>query len=71
MFTGISPVLEVPFHDDGRLDADGFGTVVDRVFAEISRRRGWFGSAYCRAPGYQLDSGEMAMIDRFCAEFLA
>jgi 4-hydroxy-tetrahydrodipicolinate synthase len=41
------------------------------VEKEISRRRGWFGSAHCRAPGYQLDYGEMAMIDRFCAEFLA
>jgi 4-hydroxy-tetrahydrodipicolinate synthase len=33
MFTEISPVLKVPFHDDGRLDADGFGTVVDQVLA--------------------------------------
>lgn len=36
---------------------------------EISRRRGWFGSAHCRAPGHRLDGEEHAMIDRFCAEF--
>ncbi|MET7519724.1 dihydrodipicolinate synthase family protein [Streptomyces sp. NPDC005480] len=36
---------------------------------EISVRRGWFGSAHCRAPGHTLDGEETAMIDRFCAEF--
>lgn len=36
---------------------------------EISRRRGWFGSSHCRTPNYQLDSEEMAMIDRFLVEF--
>ncbi|WP_285572670.1 dihydrodipicolinate synthase family protein [Streptomyces sp. RTGN2] len=30
---GVSPVLEVPFHDDGELDPDGFTAVVDRVLA--------------------------------------
>ncbi|NDZ82560.1 dihydrodipicolinate synthase family protein, partial [Streptomyces sp. SID10853] len=30
---GVSPVLEVPFHDNGDLDPDGFTTVVDRVLA--------------------------------------
>ncbi|RXS84885.1 dihydrodipicolinate synthase family protein [Streptomyces sp. TM32] len=30
---GVSPVLEVPFHDDGALDPDGFTTVVERVLA--------------------------------------
>jgi len=28
---GVSPVLEVPFHDDGALDEVGFGRVVDHV----------------------------------------
>ncbi|MET8209039.1 dihydrodipicolinate synthase family protein, partial [Streptomyces sp. NPDC005373] len=28
---GVSPVLEVPFRDDGALDPDGFVTVVERV----------------------------------------
>lgn len=36
---------------------------------EISVRRGWFGSAHCRAPGHRLDEQELRMIDRFCAEF--
>lgn len=36
---------------------------------EISRRRGWFASAHCRAPGHRLDAEELAMVDRFCAEF--
>ncbi|MDI3418743.1 dihydrodipicolinate synthase family protein [Streptomyces luteolus] len=36
---------------------------------EISVRRGWFGSAHCRAPGHCLDDEELCMIDRFCAEF--
>ncbi|WP_406348551.1 dihydrodipicolinate synthase family protein [Streptomyces sp. NBC_00144] len=36
---------------------------------EISVRRGWFGSAHCRAPGYRLDQEELRMINRFCAEF--
>lgn len=36
---------------------------------EISVRRGWFGSAHCRAPGHRLDEEETRMIDRFCAEF--
>ncbi|MFD6150357.1 dihydrodipicolinate synthase family protein [Streptomyces sp. NPDC060243] len=30
---GVCPVLEVPFHEDGSLDPDGFTTVVDRVLA--------------------------------------
>lgn len=41
------------------------------VEKEISRRRGWFGSAHCRAPGYRLDAEELTMIDRFCAGFLS
>ncbi|MCX4548197.1 dihydrodipicolinate synthase family protein [Streptomyces sp. NBC_01500] len=36
---------------------------------EISVRRGWFGSAHCRAPGHRLDHEELRLIDRFCAEF--
>lgn len=40
------------------------------VEKEISRRRGWFASAHCRAPAYRLDAGELATVDRFCAEFL-
>ncbi|TDC07516.1 dihydrodipicolinate synthase family protein [Nonomuraea longispora] len=36
---------------------------------EISRRRGWIGSAHCRAPGYRLDEEEHRMIDRFVEEF--
>lgn len=28
---GVSPVLEVPFHDDGALDDEGFGRVVDHA----------------------------------------
>ncbi|MFF3494825.1 dihydrodipicolinate synthase family protein [Streptomyces sp. NPDC002795] len=36
---------------------------------EISVRRGWFGSAHCRAPGHRLDEEEIRMIDRFCTEF--
>lgn len=36
---------------------------------EISWRRGWFGSAHCRSPGYKLDAEELAMVDRFCTEF--
>ncbi|MBO2465410.1 dihydrodipicolinate synthase family protein [Actinomadura violacea] len=40
------------------------------VEKEISRRRGWFASAHCRAPAHRLDHEELAMIDRFCAEFL-
>ncbi|MFJ2740264.1 hypothetical protein ACIO3O_11400 [Streptomyces sp. NPDC087440] len=38
---------------------------------EISVRRGWFGSAHCRAPGHRLDEEELRMIDRFCVEFAA
>lgn len=30
---GVSPVLEVPFRDNGDLDPEGFTTVVDRVLA--------------------------------------
>ncbi|MGW6457640.1 dihydrodipicolinate synthase family protein, partial [Streptomyces sp. NPDC055078] len=30
---GVSPVLQVPFHPDGRLDEPGFDTVVTRVLA--------------------------------------
>ncbi|MEV6105227.1 dihydrodipicolinate synthase family protein [Streptomyces sp. NPDC051940] len=36
---------------------------------EISVRRGWFGSAHCRAPGWRLDRRELGMVDRFMAEF--
>ncbi|MEO3794586.1 dihydrodipicolinate synthase family protein [Nonomuraea sp. B10E15] len=36
---------------------------------EISRRRGWIGSAHCRAPGHRLDEEEHRMIDRFVEEF--
>ena len=36
---------------------------------EISKRRGWFGSARCRAPSWQLDQQEMARIDAFLEEF--
>jgi 4-hydroxy-tetrahydrodipicolinate synthase len=35
----------------------------------ISWRRGLIGSPYCRAPGHTLDAEEVAMIDRFLAEF--
>ncbi len=35
----------------------------------VSARRGLIGSAYCRAPGYQLDSAEIGAVDRFLAEF--
>jgi dihydrodipicolinate synthase/N-acetylneuraminate lyase len=35
----------------------------------ISARRGLFTSAYCRAPGHRLDVEEVAMVDRFLAEF--
>lgn len=35
----------------------------------ISWRRGLIGSPYCRAPGHSLDTEEIAMIDRFLAEF--
>lgn len=39
------------------------------VEKEISRRRGWFGSARVREPGYTLDRLEHERIDRFLAEF--
>ncbi|MDV3124232.1 dihydrodipicolinate synthase family protein [Mycobacterium sp. 21AC1] len=39
------------------------------VEKEISVRRGWFGSAHCRAPGHRLDDEELRTIDRFCADF--
>lgn len=35
----------------------------------ISARRGLIGSAYCRAPGYQLDGEERRAVDRFLVEF--
>lgn len=35
----------------------------------ISARRGLIASAYCRAPGRRLDAEEVAMVDRFLAEF--
>jgi dihydrodipicolinate synthase/N-acetylneuraminate lyase len=35
----------------------------------ISVRRGWFESAHCRAPAHLLDAEEVAMVDRFLAEF--
>ncbi|GAA3513553.1 dihydrodipicolinate synthase family protein [Actinocatenispora rupis] len=35
----------------------------------ISQRRGLFRSAYCRAPAHRLDAEEVAMVDRFLAEF--
>jgi 4-hydroxy-tetrahydrodipicolinate synthase len=35
----------------------------------ICYRRGLIGSPYCRAPGHTLDGEEVAMIDRFLAEF--
>ncbi|MBP2356174.1 4-hydroxy-tetrahydrodipicolinate synthase [Kribbella aluminosa] len=36
---------------------------------EISVRRGWFESAVCRGPGWQLDAQEHARIDAFIDEF--
>ncbi|MFC9331021.1 dihydrodipicolinate synthase family protein [Kitasatospora sp. NPDC057015] len=35
----------------------------------VSVRRGWFRSAHCRAPGWILDSHELALVDRFMDEF--
>ena len=35
----------------------------------ISHRRGWFASPHCRAPARELDRAEIAMVDRFLAEF--
>lgn len=35
----------------------------------VSARRGLFASAYCRAPRHDLDAEEVAMVDRFLAEF--
>lgn len=35
----------------------------------ISVRRGLFASAHCREPNHQLDRHEVAMVDRFVAEF--
>ncbi|MYW02830.1 dihydrodipicolinate synthase family protein [Streptomyces sp. SID3343] len=35
----------------------------------VSVRRGWFGSDHCRAPGWALDRTELALVDRFVAEF--
>ena len=35
----------------------------------ISVRRGWFGSAHCRAPARQLDAEEVRMVDDFLLEF--
>jgi dihydrodipicolinate synthase/N-acetylneuraminate lyase len=35
----------------------------------ISARRGLIASAYCRAPGRQIDAAEVSMVDRFLTEF--
>lgn len=35
----------------------------------VSVRRGWFASDHCRAPGWTLDTEELAMVDRFMVEF--
>lgn len=35
----------------------------------ISYRRGWFASPHCRAPARELDAAEIAMVERFLAEF--
>jgi 4-hydroxy-tetrahydrodipicolinate synthase len=35
----------------------------------ISMRRGLFASAYCREPAHLLDAEEVAMVERFLAEF--
>lgn len=78
LIRGVSPVLEVPFRDDGAVDEPGFARVVDYVLGSelivaaeklISQRRGLIGSAHCRAPAHRLDAEEVAMVDRFLTEF--